>query len=511
VIDDTGATVQGESYWLVRFVFLRMLGAIYLIAFLVAVSQGPGLLGSDGLLPIRQFLGEVGRYYDGTASRLLAVPTVFWLDASDRAMQLVGYAGVGLSVLVVAGATNAVVMAALWILYMSFVRAGQLFYGYGWEMLLLEAGFLAIFTCPVRSFVPFPKGVPMPRPMAWLLRWLVFRVMFGAGLIKLRGDPCWRDLTCLAYHYQTQPIPNPVSWYLHHAPLWFHRLGVAWNHFVELVAPLLLFAPRRLRLFGALQIVAFQLVLIASGNLSFLNWLTIAVTIGAFDDRALARVLPRRLRARASSAAGVTPRSRAHLYVVYALCVLVGLLSVQPTLNLLGRRQLMNASFDPLGLVNTYGAFGSVGRKRFEIVLEGTYDDPDAPHAKWLEYEFRCKPGDVARRPCVVSPYHERIDWQMWFAAMSDINRQPWLIHLVYKLLHGDPTALGLLDLPPDSPLASRPPRAIRAILYEYRFTDPGDPSGNWWVREPVRTYLPPVTADDQRLESYVEAHGWSR
>jgi hypothetical protein len=305
-------------------------------------------------------------------------------------------------------------MAVLWFLYLSFVHVGQIFYGYGWEILLLEAGFLGIFFCPLRSWRPLPPEAPSPiGPYA--VRWLLFRVMFGAGLIKIRGDACWRELSCLVYHYETQPIPNPMSWLLHQAPAWFHQLGALYNHLVELVAPFFLFWPRRAAMVAAGSMIVFQAILIVSGNLSWLNWLTLVLCVACFDDRALARVLP--LRAAAS------PPSRNTQIAAIALAVLVGALSIAPAANLLSEAQIMNTSFDRLHLVNTYGAFGSVGRARDEVILEGSDDG-----VTWREYNFRCKPGDPMRRPCLIAPLQPRLDWQIWFAAMSRVDRQPWLL-----------------------------------------------------------------------------------
>ena len=366
----TAATLRGR-YWLTRHLFLRALGFIYLIAFLVAVEQLRPLIGANGLLPVPLYLHRVASYYDGRLSAFAAVPSLFWLDCSDAFMQGFAYAGVGLSLLLLAGFANAPLLALLWFLYLSFVHVGQLFWGYGWESLLLETGFLAIFLCPVLDPRPLRESTPPPVPVIWLLRWLLFRVMFGAGLIKLRGDPCWRNLTCMIYHYETQPLPNPLSWYLHHMPASFHELEVLFNHFVELIVPWTLFAPRRLRHAGGLFLVAFQVLLILSGNLSWLNWLTLVLCIAAFDDRTLARLFPARLHRRllAIRENAPSPPRRA---VTYALCALVAYLSISPVLNMLSSRQVMNSSFDALELVNTYGAFGSITRHRHEIILEGT-------------------------------------------------------------------------------------------------------------------------------------------
>jgi len=461
---------------------LRLLGLLYAVAFLVFLRQGPALIGHHGLLPADLFLREVSSFWDA--------PTVFWLSTSDAAMALVGWVGLLLSVAVMLGLTNAAAMFVLWALYLSVVHVGQLFWGYGWETQLCETGFLAIFLCPLRSVRPLPARPPPPQ-VIWLFRWLIARMMLGAGLIKLRGDPCWRDLTCLEYHFLTQPIPNPLSPLFHFAPHWVHAAGVLFNHAAELVAPLFAFGPRVARRVAGAVMIAFQLTLILSGNLSFLNWLTIVPALACFDDELLGR--------RREQTA--TP-DRIHTYVGWAVAALVAVLSVEPVLNLLSPHQRMNTSFGAFALVNTYGAFGSVGKERDEIVFEGRREGEEA----WKPYEFRCKPGDPDRRPCVVSPYHLRLDWQVWFAAMSEVDEEPWAIHLVWKLLHNDPLALGLLD-PRGNPFPDAPPTFIRARLYRYEFAPLGDHA--WWRRTLIGEWMPPLSAADPRLLAVVKGYGW--
>jgi hypothetical protein len=303
------------------------------------------------------------------------------------------------------------------------------------------------------------------------------------------------------YHYETQPLPNPLSWYLHQLPPVVHEFEVLFNHFVELIVPWTLFAPRRLRHVGGVLLVTFQVLLIISGNLSWLNWLTITLCIACFDDQALSRVVPRRV-----VRWEVAPPPRSQTRAAYGATALVIYLSVGPVMNLLGTRQVMNGSFDRLHVVNTYGAFGSIGKWRPEVILEGTTDATLTDATPWRAYEFRCKPGDVSRRPCVVAPYQYRIDWQIWFAAMSTIQRQPWLLHFIAKLLEGDAAALTLLA---NNPFPERPPRFVRAELYAYQFTRFGDTSGAWWTRKRLRSYLPPVSLDSLELRRVLESQGW--
>ena len=492
------------TYVLTRVVILRLLALVYCVAFLILVRQLDPLIGSDGLLPAAHFLERVRSAADSAGDAYMSLPTLFWIDCSDGALHIAAWTGLALSIAALLGVTNALVQLALWALYLSFVQIGQLFYGYGWETQLLETGFLAVFLCPLTSLRPFAG--PPPTVVIWLYRWLIMRIMLGAAGIKLRGDACWRDFTCLVYHYETQPIPNPVSWWLNAMPRWFHVAGVAFNHFVELIAPFLVLGPRRVRLFAGICFVAFQLILIISGNLSFLNWLTIVPALACFDDRSLAWLFPQRVRD-AAAGASRAPVARPHLAVAWAFAAVVALLSINPVLNLLSPHQAMNRSFDPLHLVNTYGAFGAVGRERHEVVLSGTSDTVLGPDTVWREYEFPCKPGDVTRRPCVVSPYHYRLDWQIWFAAMSSIGREPWLLHFVDKLLAGDRTAKRLLAV---DPFPDAPPHYIRADLYRYQFTKPGDGNPNWWQRSFDSEYLRPVAHDDPELRRYMRSMDWN-
>src|SRR5689334_21342196 len=284
----------GNSYWLTRFIILRLLGFVYAVAFLIAANQLIPLIGEHGLTPATHFLTQVQTELGSRSAGMLRVPTLFWFGISDQALSFFSWVGFALSLVVLSGYANAILMVILWAMYMSIVHIGQIWYGYGWEIQLLETGFLSIFLCPLLDGRPFPKSRP-PILVIWLFRWLGFRIMFGAGLIKLRGDPCWRDLTCLYFHYETQPIPNPISSYLHFAPLWLHKFEVLWNHFVELIVPWFSFGPRTARHIAGVLLVAFQVFLIVSGNLSFLNYLTIIPFLACLDDTFWRKVLPRRL------------------------------------------------------------------------------------------------------------------------------------------------------------------------------------------------------------------------
>ncbi|HYY79246.1 MAG TPA: lipase maturation factor family protein [Actinomycetes bacterium] len=467
---------QAPEYWSSRLLVGRALAGTYLIAFLVAANQFRPLLGERGLLPVRRFLAAVP---------FARAPSLFHWHYSDRFLGVVAWSGVVLSAGALAGLADAgplwlwmVVWFLLWALYLSIVNVGQVFYAFGWESLLLETGFLAIFLGPARTAPPVL--------VVWLLRWLLFRVELGAGLIKLRADPCWRDLTCLRYHHETQPMPNPLSWFFHHLPEPLHRLEVLANHVAQLLVPFGLLAPQPVAGAAGAVVVVTQGWLLLSGNFSWLNLLTVTLALACFDDAQLGRLLP------AGHAALAAPPRWFELATI-AMAALIAALSWRPARNLVSRHQLMNAAFDPLRLVNAYGAFGAVTRERYEVVLEGTADPVPHPGSAWKEYEFKGKPGDPRRRPPQVAPYHLRLDWLLWFAAMSPAPSEPWLVRLAEKLLQGDRATLRLLRR---NPFPDAPPSWVRATRYRYRFSSRAERrrTGAWWVRTPAGSYLPPLS-----------------
>lgn len=475
---------SGANYWVTRDVFSRLLGLVYLIAFACAWNQARPLVGERGLLPIGQWIRQVP---------FRRSPSIFYWLPKDWALAAAAWIGIGLSCLVIAGIAfrysswlAALIWGAIWVLYLSFVNVGQTFYGFGWEMILLEAGFFAMFL-GARGIAPHPLAL-------WMFRWLEFRVMFGAGLIKLRGDPCWHSLTCLNYYYETQPIPNPLSWFFHWGPAWTHSGGVLFNHFSELIVPFGYFLPQPFSSAAGVLTIMFQGMIMASGNLSWLNFLTMILALPMI-------AIPGRI-------PPLAPAGTVYKSVVIAAAVAVAVMSIEPIRNMLSPGQQMNASYNPFYLVGTYGAFGSITRTRYEIVIEGTRDDAAAPSARWLPYEFKAKPGDPSRMPPQISPYHLRLDWLMWFAAMSPSPEDPWFFHLIERLLEGDRATLGLMG---GNPFPDRPPRFIRAQYYEYTFTTPEErkKTGRWWNRQLLSTYLRPVSLDDPEFHSYLIQQGW--
>jgi len=310
---------------------------------------------------------------------------------SDATLLVAAWIGLILSCVVIAGYANAIMLLALWFLYMSFVNVGQEWYSYGWEIQLLETGFLAAFLCPLLDARPFPRRPP-PTQVIVLFRWLIFRIMLGAGLIKLRGDEVWRNSTALYYHFETQPIPGPLSRWFHFLPRWILRAGVWFNWLAELIAPWFAFGPRIARHVSGIIMILLQIILILSGNLSFLNWLTIVPALACFDDGALSKVLPRVLVRHATAATENAEPYRPMEITAWIITVIIGFLSIQPAVNMLSSRQIMNTSFDPLNLVNTYGAFGSVGKERMNVVFEGTMDCIPDDKANWKAYPYKGLP-----------------------------------------------------------------------------------------------------------------------
>ncbi|WP_415953283.1 lipase maturation factor family protein [Streptomyces sp. KLOTTS4A1] len=460
------------DYWLAGLVFQRLLAAVYLVAFVGAALQFRALIGERGMLPVPRFVARVP---------FRQAPSLFQLRYSDRLFAVVAWSGAVCSLALLAGLdaelplwAGMLLWALPWLLYLSVVNVGQTWYGFGWESLLLEAGFLAVFLGP--------HDVAPPVLILFLLRWVLFRVEFGAGLIKMRGDACWRKLTCLYYHHETQPMPGPLSWFFHRLPRPLHRVEVAANHVTQLVVPFLLFTPQPIASYAAALMILTQLWLVLSGNFAWLNWLTIALAVSAVDFTPLTGPPP-----------ALASPPLWYEIVVFAVVALVLVLSYRPVRNLVSRRQLMNYSFDPLHLVNAYGAFGTVGRVRHEIAVEGTDEPvPSTGGAGWREYGFHGKPGDPARLSRQFAPYHLRLDWLMWFAALSPAYARSWFGPFVERLLVGDRDTLRLLR---HNPFPDAPPRFIRARLYRYRYSTWRElrETGAWWQRTYVRDFLPPT------------------
>lgn len=463
------------DYDVARAVLQRGFGALYALAFWGALRQFRPLLGEHGLQPVAVFVAR---------TRWLDAPSLFRWRYSDRLLVACAWAGVLLGASAVVGLPQAgpwwvptLVFLAVWWLYLSLVNVGQRFYAFGWESLLCEAGFLVAFLGS--------DAVPVPFLMILAVRWLLFRLEHGAGLIKWRGDPAWRDLTALYYHHETQPLPGPFSWHAHHLPRWWHRFEVRGTLVTQLAVPWLLFLPQPFPSVAGVVFALTQGWLVVTGNFAWLNWATIVLAVGVINDGtwawlgSLLPFVPDDVPP-ATAAAASPEAPLAYVVVVTAVALLIAVLSVRPALNLMSRNQRMNASFEPFQLVNAYGAFGSMTRRRDEIVVEGTLAERPGPD-DWVEYEFRGKPGPVDRRPPQVAPYHLRLDWLMWFLPLG--HPAGWFEVFLRRLLEADPPTLRMLRR---DPFGGRPPRAVRAVMYRYRYTTPEERrrTGDWWARE---------------------------
>jgi hypothetical protein len=467
--------LTAPDYTIARFAIERGVAVIYLIAFIVAAGQFPALCGERGLQPVSSLLAR---------ARFLDAPSLFHWGYTDRRLAVVSWSGAVIALLLLIGLPQLAPLPmtmlawfALWVLYQSIVNIGGAFYAFGWESLLLEAGFLAIFLGNAE--------VAPGWPVILAFRWLAFRVEFGAGLIKLRGDPCWRDLTCMDFHHETQPMPNPLSWWFHHLPRRFHRLEIVGNFVAQLVLPIGLFLPQPIAAIAALGMIGSQLYLVVSGNYAWLNWLTILAAVAAIADPAGA----------GRGAFAATPEWFSA--TVLAISIVIVVLSWWPVRNMASPRQAMNASFNPFHIVNTYGAFGSVGRQRYEVIVEGTdATDPTDARATWREYGFKGKPGDPLRRPPQVAPYHLRLDWLLWFIPLSARYGGDWFLRFLLRLLEADPATLRLLR---HDPFAAAAPRFVRVRLFHYRFSTREErrATGAWWVRVVASEYIPPLSLDD--------------
>lgn len=468
------------DYDVAREVLQRGIGALLCLAFVQALGQFRPLLGERGLQPVPAFVAR---------ARFRDAPSLFHLHYSDRLLVVVAWVGAVLSGAVVVGLVQLgpwwVTTAALlvcWAAYLSIVDVGQRFYSFGWEMLLCEAAFLvAWFGSP---------AVPVPFLLVLASRWLLFRLELGAGLIKWRGDPAWRDLTAMDHHHETQPMPGPFSWHAHHLPWWWHRTEVVGNHVTQLAVPWLLWLPQPAPSIAGAAVVVTQGWLVLTGNFAWLNWAAIVLGAAMVSDGVWAALLgglgP-------GPAGAVPPGPGGYVLVVAAVVVLLAALSVRPALNLASPHQRMNASFDALRLVNAYGAFGSVTRRRDEVVIEGALPAEPGP-ADWREYGFRGKPGDVGRRPPQVAPYHLRLDWVLWFIPLG--VRGPWIARLLLRLLQADRATLRLLQ---HDPFDGAPPTWVRVRLFRYRYTTREErrATGDWWVRHDLGTLVDPVRRAD--------------
>jgi predicted DCC family thiol-disulfide oxidoreductase YuxK len=487
-----GRHVEQADYVLTRWFFLRLLGAIYLVAFLSLWMQVPGLIGHNGILPEAELMSDAKQQCDAQGiglERYYYMPTLCWLDSSDGFLQFQCAAGTVLAALLIFGIAPAPALALLWLLYLSLMTVGRDFLDFQWDNLLLEVGFLSIFFAPLQLLPKSSRESPPSRIVLWLLRLLLFKLMFSSGCVKLAScDLNWCNLTALSYHYQTQPLPTWIAWYANQSPFWFLKFSCAAMFAIELGAPFLIFMPRRIRFLGGTAIAFLQILILLTGNYTFFNWLTLALCLLLLDDFVLQKILPSRFTKRVEQKTKLRwPRAftipLVTVFVAVSFLQIVSIFGVQTSL--LTPIAKVGQWLAPLRTINSYGLFAVMTTERQEIIIQGSNDG-----VHWSDYEFKYKPGDVDHRPAFVAPFQPRLDWQMWFAALGSYDQNPWFQNFCVRLLQGSPEVLALLQ---KNPFPNKPPLMIRANLYNYQFTSFAErrATGAWWKREYVGKYLP--------------------
>ncbi|HEY1788795.1 MAG TPA: lipase maturation factor family protein [Verrucomicrobiae bacterium] len=516
-----GRHVERPEYHLTRWIFLRAMGLIYLVAFASLWAQIGGLIGHNGIVPEDQFITAARQWFDSQSiglDRFHQLPTLCWLNTSDGFLQFQCGAGAILACLLIVGIAPVPALALLWLLYLSLTAVGGPFLSFQWDNLLLEAGFLAIFFAPGQLWPKVPWKTPPSRIILWLFRILLFKLMFSSGCVKLAShDPNWRNLTALTFHYQTQPLPTWLGWYANQLPLWLQKLSCAAMFAIELGAPFLIFLPRRIRFFGGAALASLQILILLTGNYTFFNWLTLALCLLLFDDFVTKKICCRLInlhrgfqnlkvlkgRTTADLEIGGTGLETCPARSRWLLAITVPLAMVFVCVSFLEIAAIFAVSSDhsmlkpvagvarwlgPVRTINDYGLFAVMTTERREIIVQGSNDG-----VHWRDYDFKYKPGDVSKRPGFIAPFQPRLDWQMWFAALSDCQNNSWFENFCVRLLQGSPQVLSLLK---SNPFPGKPPRYIRAEFYNYEFTNLSErrATGAWWKRQLIGEYLPPVS-----------------
>lgn len=475
-----GKHPEPPTYDILTWIFLRVFGLIFLAAFYSFATQALALIGSKGIVPVSTLMQSVSSYY-GSAG-FFQLPILFWISTSDWMIQVVSWSGVAISLLLITNIFPRLCLFALYVLYLSLLYGGQVFMTFQWDMLLIETSLLALVLVRYRTL-----GV-------WLLRWLTFRFVFASGIVKiLSGDTAWWDFTALDYHFLTQPLPTPLAWYAYYLPPIILKILTGLSLFVELVMPFLMFGPRRLRFWAGYSVLAMQVGIILTGNYNFFNFTTVLLCLSLYDDAALKAWLPER-----ASRWITQPVVRSK--PLHITPYLVGVFTVVTVLGSIGqfnqrftgitilKFNALTQAIAPYALVNTYGPFAVMTKKRREIIVEGSNDG-----IEWKTYQFKYKPGALNRKPRWVIPFQPRLDWQMWFAALAPPESSPWFGNFLARLLENSPPVLALLE---KNPFPDFPPVFVRALYYDYSYTTEKEyqENGNWWSRDYLGVFVPPAS-----------------
>jgi hypothetical protein len=469
---------QLPAFTLTEALFIRLLGLVYLSAFASLWPQVNGLLGDHGITPAAESLNALHSAFGPKA--YFYVPTLFWFNSSNGALTGACIAGCVAALFLLSGLFTRYAAAVCFLLYLSLTAAGQPFTGFQWDALLLECGFLALFS-----------GAPW---LIWAYRFLLFRLMFESGVVKLMSkDPTWRNFHALRFHFMTQPLPAPLAYYAFHAPGWLLDSLTVVTLGIELLVPILIFFPERWRRIAGLLFIGLQLVILLTGNYAFFNLLTLSLCLWCFGDTTYAplRSLLQRTYPRHKI---LTGRLALAANIALAVLMIAGVLQVEAALLPASRRIVNKITFpiEPFEIVNSYGLFAVMTTSRPELVIEGSEDQ-----SHWSEYSFRYKPGELHRGLPLIAPYQPRLDWQMWFAALGNYRENPWMATLIFRLLLNEPSVTALFD---PSPFA-KPPKYIRVVLYKYTFTAPDERrrTGQIWQRERVGNWLESISLPDTK------------
>lgn len=472
--------IEENSYRLVAALFLRLLAIIYFIAFYTMTFQIVGLAGSDGILPLAPWLDQLLTELGWTA--YLHFPMVFWFEPGDLFLQAVAWAGCLFSLLLFFNRWPRFNLVLLFVAYLSLTKAGQTFMNFQWDGLLLEAGFLAIFLRPDSKVLVF------------LFRWLLFRLRFMSGISKLvMNDPSWLGMTALLFYFETQPLPPVGAWYFHNLPETLLILATVAVLIVEILVPFMMFLQRRYRFIAAWITLAMQLLILVSSNHNWFNFLTIALCLFLFDDKALQRVLPSSVRRwllaswQPTLASPQSTASRVSSLALASILILAGTLSmvrlaIRDDLGSVGNSYV--DFFQQWHIVNAYHVFPTMTTRLIELKVEGSVDGHH-----WKPYEFIHRPNDSAQRPTIVVPHHPRLDWMVWFVPFSP-RFLPWFDSFLIALLDNSADVTSLLK---DNPFKDQPPRFVRVHAWHYQFTtaEERERSGHWWKRSYLGLFPP--------------------
>jgi lipase maturation factor 1 len=479
-----GDSLEAPTWFLTRRVFICLLGLVYLVAFLSLWTQIEGLVGHEGILPVDTFLKDAQAHWG--ADRFYQLPTLFWLHAGDEFLQTICLLGAGAALLVMLNRATIWCLLLMWIFYLSLFHVAQPFLGFQWDTLLLETGFLTLFLVPWRKQATYES--PPSKLILFLFRFLLFRIVFSSGLVKIiNKDPTWNDFTALYYHYETQPLPTWIGWFAHQLPHGFQEFSVACVFIIQLGAVFLIFGPRRIRYLGCSILVFHEVLILLTGNYCFFNLLTIALCLLLLDDSVFSRWMSSRGQSHEPNTAISVWRKRFSAEMgtaVLGTCIMLYavplLMTSYPSMYV-----AISNAIRPLHIFNSYGLFAVMTTSRPEIIILGSDD-----RENWFPYEFKWKPGNIARKPEFVAPHQPRLDWQMWFAALSNYERNPWLVRFMVRLLQGSSAVIDLLE---KNPFPDSPPKYLQAVVYDYRFTDSETRSrdGSWWKRKLLRPYTP--------------------